>query len=661
MPDWSYHTLFRPVLFRLPPERAREITLGLVGWLAARRSGPSMIEFMGHMQPPAALQRATGSLAFPTPVGIGAGLDPHTLAPAALARFGVGFVEVGPVTIAPVLATTAIARDHERQAICFPDLPVNDGVDQLIHRLETGPALNVPLGIRIAHQPGAEPAAAAYEQTALLRRLASYADFLVIDTSAGIAAGWSDEAWAAHLHMVLPSAHAIISPCRVWLCLPPDIDRALAERLLAAALSLGCTVVVVGGGVRAPGDMRVIGRPALRLSRELVAWIHQRWADRITIIGSGGVHAPEDAVELLAAGATYVQLCSGLVYAGPGLPKRINEALIALKAEPAAPAPLWRGWRIAAWCWALLLGCGMLLGGCLAWLVAATRVVLPYDEAFVQLSRQQLAALNPRLLPFMAHDRIALAGTMVSIGVIYSQLAYHALRYGAHWARRVLKVSATVGFASFFLFLGFGYFDPLHAAVSLLLLPFFLLGIRERSLAAPAIPQPDLANDAAWYAALWGQSLFIGIGLGLVLAGATITGVGITSVFVPEDLAFLQTTRAALESINPRLVALVAHDRAGFGGALVSDGLAVLLISLWGIRRGARWVWWTLCLAGLPGFAGGLGIHVMVGYLDRWHLAPAVAALIAYMLGLALLYPYVAHSSSRARQPRSLSISAEQP
>jgi dihydroorotate dehydrogenase len=661
MPDWSYQTLFRPVLFRLPPERARDITLGLIGWLAARPWGPWMIEFVGHMQPPATLQRAADGLTFRTPIGIGAGLDPQALAPAALARFGVGFVEVGPVTRAPVPATTALTRDQERQAIGFPDLPVNTGVDQLLHRLQTLPSIKVPLGIRIAHQPGADPAEAAHEQSELLLRLAPHADFFVIDTSGGIAAGWSDQDWTAYLHTVLPTAQSIIPRCPVWLCLPPDIERALAERLLSTALSLGSTTVVVGGGVRAPQGTRVIGRPALRAGRELVAWIHQRWSDRITIIGSGGVHAPEDAVELLAAGATCVALCSGLVYAGPGLPKRINEALIALNTEPAPPALPWRGWQLAAWCWALLLGCGMLIGGCLAWLVAATRVVLPYDEAFVQLSRQQLAAINPRLLPFMAHDRITLAGTMISIGVIYSQLAYHGLRYGAHWAQRVLKVSAAVGFASFFLFLGFGYFDPLHAAVSLLLLPFFLLAIRKRSSAAPTIPQPDLANDRPWYAALWGQSLFVGIGLGLVLAGATIAGIGTTNVFVPEDLAFLQTTRAALQATNPRLVALIAHDRAGFGGALVSDGLAVLLMSLWGIRRGARWVWWTLCLAGLPGFAGGLGIHMIVGYLDRWHLAPAFAAMIAYIVGLALLYPYLAGSGSQARLRRAIPISAEQP
>ena len=72
-------------------------------------------------------------------------------------------------------------------------------------------------------------------------------------------------------------------------------------------------------------------------------------------------------------------------------------------------------------------------------------------------------------------------------------------------------------------------------------------------------------------------------------------------------MEFVPNTPAdVLGAVNPRLLPLVAHDRAGFGGALVSDGIGVLLISLWGFRAGARWVWWTLFGAGLPGFAAAL-------------------------------------------------------
>jgi hypothetical protein len=304
------------------------------------------------------------------------------------------------------------------------------------------------------------------------------------------------------------------------------------------------------------------------------------------------------------------------------------------QAVPAQP-------RSRSWFWILLLGLGMLLGGVLSWLVAVTRVVLPYDEAFVGISRAGLDAVNPRILPFMAHDRITLAGTMISIGVLYAQLALWALRGGIHWAWRTIGASAALGFASFFLFLGFDYFDPLHALVTALLLLFFLLGFRGRGSTPPVVPCPDLKNDWRWRAANWGQLLFVGLGFGLVAAGFVIACIGITTVFVPEDLAYLQTTREQLHAVTPRLVALIAHDRAGFGGALMSNGIAVFLIALWGIRRGARWVWWTLLVGGVPGFTGALSVHVGVGYVDLWHLAPVYIAGAVYLLGLVLLYAYL--------------------
>jgi dihydroorotate dehydrogenase len=96
MPDWSYQNLFRPALFRLPPARARDLTLGTVGRLAGARSGRNLIEFMGHMTPPAgAGTDALGVLQ--SRVVLTAGLDPGWLGLNALARFGVGALEVGPV------------------------------------------------------------------------------------------------------------------------------------------------------------------------------------------------------------------------------------------------------------------------------------------------------------------------------------------------------------------------------------------------------------------------------------------------------------------------------------------------------------------------------------------------------------------------------------
>jgi hypothetical protein len=105
------------------------------------------------------------------------------------------------------------------------------------------------------------------------------------------------------------------------------------------------------------------------------------------------------------------------------------------------------------WFWALRMGLGMLVGAALALAIATTRVVLAYDETFVGLSRAQLDAVNPRLLAFMAHDRVALAGTMLTIGILYTGLAAIGLRRGLHWAQVAVQLSAFAGFGTVFLFL----------------------------------------------------------------------------------------------------------------------------------------------------------------------------------------------------------------
>lgn len=310
------------------------------------------------------------------------------------------------------------------------------------------------------------------------------------------------------------------------------------------------------------------------------------------------------------------------------------------------------------WPWIALLGAGMLLGGLLTGWVGLTRVVLPYDEAFVGLTRDALAAVNPHLLAFMAHDRLTLAGTMISLGVLYGALALFPLRRGAAWAWDTLLLSGGLGFVSFFLYLGYGYFDPLHAAVTLLLLLLFALGMVRRPRAEGLGEAPDSVNDARSRRGTLGRWLFVVTGFGLVAAGATIALVGMFFVFVPQDLAYMHTTAAALRGAAGRLVALIAHDRTSFGGVLASDGVAVLLCALWGFRRGARWLWWTLFAAGAPGFAATLGIHAHIGYTDASHLAPAYLGLGVYAAALVLSYGFLNDVGPRAAPPWSSALSS---
>lgn len=143
------------------------------------------------MRPPPQLRRSAWGLTFDTPVGIGAGLDPSVRALPALARFGVGFVEVGPVTLAPLTHANALQRRLAKRAIWRVDAPVNAGVEAITERLAAVLPLPVPLGVRLAHRPDIEPALATHECAALIQRLAPLVDFFTLETSIASREGMS--------------------------------------------------------------------------------------------------------------------------------------------------------------------------------------------------------------------------------------------------------------------------------------------------------------------------------------------------------------------------------------------------------------------------------------------------------------------------------------
>ena len=122
----------------------------------------------------------------------------------------------------------------------------------------------------------------------------------------------------------------------------------------------------------------------------------------------------------------------------------------------------------------------------------------------------------------------------------------------------------------------------------------------------------------------------------LMVGGAIIVVVGMTIVFVPEDLAFIGLTKDDLHTINPRLVPLIAHDRSGFGGGVCCCGLTMLGCIWFGGR--SRSLWQALCVVGIAGFGTAMGVHPAIGYTNFIHLAPAYLGAVLFATGLALAY-----------------------
>ena len=139
-------------------------------------------------------------------------------------------------------------------------------------------------------------------------------------------------------------------------------------------------------------------------------------------------------------------------------------------------------------------------------------------------------------------------------------------------------------------------------------------------------------------------------------AGAVIMTVGMTSVFVPQDLRYIGLTVQDLHTINPRLAPLIAHDRAGFGGGLLSCGIMIALIVWRTPIRPA--LWQALLIAGAVGFSCALGIHVLIGYMDITHVAPAVLGAALFIAGIFcagdVRSTYVEEHASAVPKPRQL-------
>src|SRR5690554_5982361 len=102
MPDWSYQTIFRPALFKVPSRLARKITLQAIGGLGKLPWGSAIIRTLGHMETSPLLQTKLGDLQLKSPIGLSGGLDIHGHATKALSQFGFGFMEIGPVTVNPI-------------------------------------------------------------------------------------------------------------------------------------------------------------------------------------------------------------------------------------------------------------------------------------------------------------------------------------------------------------------------------------------------------------------------------------------------------------------------------------------------------------------------------------------------------------------------------
>ena len=282
----------------------------------------------------------------------------------------------------------------------------------------------------------------------------------------------------------------------------------------------------------------------------------------------------------------------------------------------------------------LLTAAALAVSGAFAIFLSIRREFLPHDVTYLGMTAHEVCALaDCRVVRFMFHDRVAFGGSLISIATLYAWIAAVPLRERERWAWWAFAGSGALGFGSFLAYLGYGYLDSWHLAATLALLPVFIAGL-VRSVHLAEVPSNGWLRSREGRAASslmrfgrWGLVL---TGAGMLLAGTVILILGTTEVFVAEDLAFMGLSRDSLDAVNPRLVPLIAHDRAGFGGGLASSGVLLLLCAWY--ARPSRSFHQALLLAGTAGFGCAIGVHFFEGYTNPVHLAPAFAGAVLFVV-----------------------------
>ncbi|PDW03137.1 quinone-dependent dihydroorotate dehydrogenase [Candidatus Viridilinea mediisalina] len=343
-----YQYLLRPIIFRLyrgDAETAHEQTLRMlarVGQMRVLRATTERLFAYSHPE----LVRHLFGLRFPNPLGLAAGMDKDGTALPAWAALGFGFVEVGTVTWQPQPGNPRprLFRLTRDGAIINRMGFNNQGASALAQRLAKAPPLPIPLGISIGKSKAAAPEATVEDYVASLRALFDYAGYIAINVSSPNTPGLralQDREHLAGLLATLQRENRVLAAARetqprpLLVKLAPDLsDNAIGELLTVCSDHAVAGLIAVNTTLerhRLQGTPAALaaetgglsGRPLQARALEVVRLIARETAGRMPIIGVGGIASPADAQQMLEAGASLLQIYTGLVYAGPSLPGQI--------------------------------------------------------------------------------------------------------------------------------------------------------------------------------------------------------------------------------------------------------------------------------------------------------------------------------------------------
>ena len=345
-----YEKLARPAMFTLDPEVAHERgvqAMALLGLMAPLRRALEV-----WAQRPAVHARPIEcfGLRFPNAVGLAAGFDKNGTAWRGAAALGFGHVEIGTVTLLrqPGNDRPRVFRYPEHEAVINRMGFNNAGAEAVARRLARqvpAGARRIPLGINLGKSRAAPLDKAVQDYLGSFELLADHADYLVLNVSSPNTPDLrrlQEESWLRELLPALTNANrarlAAGKPRRpLLLKIAPDLEFRQIDAALTVITEFGLDGIIATNTTLArPGPFATVnqagglsGRPLARRSTEIINYVARATNGKLPIIGSGGITDTASAGEKLDAGATLVQVYTGMIYRGPFFARDLAGGLVA--------------------------------------------------------------------------------------------------------------------------------------------------------------------------------------------------------------------------------------------------------------------------------------------------------------------------------------------
>lgn len=340
-----YKYILRPVFFSIDPEKIHHLVFKLIKFSQSIPGIPYLTRLI-YVSNNKKLEREVFGIKFPNPVGLAAGFDKDAKLYKELSNFGFGFIEIGTITplAQPGNDKPRMFRLPEDQALINRMGFNNEGIVGAIDRLRNRPK-DLIIGGNIGKNKNTPNEQATSDYEKCFEALYEYVDYFVVNVSSPNTPNLRELQEKEPLKQLLQHLQNLNNkkPKQkpILLKIAPDLTNEQLDDIVEIVLDSKIAGVIASNTTISRSNLKtkvsrieeigmggLSGKPLTMRSTEVISYLSKKSNKAFPIIGVGGIHSADDAIEKLNAGASLVQLYTGFIYEGPALIKSINNRIL---------------------------------------------------------------------------------------------------------------------------------------------------------------------------------------------------------------------------------------------------------------------------------------------------------------------------------------------